>query len=200
MFNDIAPRYDFLNHFLSMGIDIRWRKKVRRLIAPTQPKYILDVATGTGDLAIELAKLKPEKITGIDIAANMLEIDPPDDFERHRNDVVYSYQDNRNPFIDHPEFVEDIWGDPTRINTTEEWAVHCYPNPVSGNIFIEYQQNAMLTYTLAGIDGKVFMEGQVIPGKTSVNTSSVRNGFFILLLKDTDNRVVKRFKVLKVTH
>ena len=74
MFNDIAPRYDFLNHFLSMGIDIRWRKKVRRLIAPTQPKYILDVATGTGDLAIELAKLKPEKITGIDIAANMLEI------------------------------------------------------------------------------------------------------------------------------
>ncbi len=126
--------------------------------------------------------------------------DPPDDFERHRNDVVYSYQDNRNPFIDHPEFVEDIWGDPTRINTTEEWAVHCYPNPVSGNIFIEYQQNAMLTYTLAGIDGKVFMEGQVIPGKTSVNTSSVRNGFFILLLKDTDNRVVKRFKVLKVTH
>ena len=74
MFNDIAPRYDFLNHFLSLGIDIRWRKKVRRLIASIQPKQILDVATGTGDLAIELARLKPEKITGVDIAANMLEI------------------------------------------------------------------------------------------------------------------------------
>jgi demethylmenaquinone methyltransferase/2-methoxy-6-polyprenyl-1,4-benzoquinol methylase len=74
MFNDIAPKYDFLNHFLSMGIDIQWRKKVRRLIAPLQPKHILDIATGTGDLAIELVKLKPEKIVGLDIAANMLEI------------------------------------------------------------------------------------------------------------------------------
>jgi len=74
MFNDIAPRYDFLNHFLSLGIDIRWRKKVRRLIAPIQPKQILDVATGTGDLAIELTRLNPQKITGVDIAANMLEI------------------------------------------------------------------------------------------------------------------------------
>lgn len=74
MFNDIAPRYDFLNHFLSLGIDIRWRKKVRKRIARIKPAQILDVATGTGDLAIELSKLRPEKITGIDIAANMLEI------------------------------------------------------------------------------------------------------------------------------
>ncbi len=74
MFNDIAPRYDFLNHFLSLGIDIQWRKKVRKLLAPRNPQVILDVATGTGDLAIELCKLKPEKIIGLDIAANMLNI------------------------------------------------------------------------------------------------------------------------------
>lgn len=74
MFNDIAPKYDFLNHFLSMGIDIQWRKKVRKLLAPLQPKSILDVATGTADLAIELSKLNPEKIVGVDIASNMLEI------------------------------------------------------------------------------------------------------------------------------
>ncbi len=74
MFNDIAFRYDFLNHFLSAGIDIRWRKKVRRMLAPQSPKKILDVATGTADLAIELSKLKPEAITGVDIADGMLEI------------------------------------------------------------------------------------------------------------------------------
>jgi len=74
MFNDIAPKYDFLNHFLSLGIDIRWRKKVRKLLTPYQPKIMLDVATGTGDLAIELSKLKPEKIIGLDIASNMLNI------------------------------------------------------------------------------------------------------------------------------
>lgn len=74
MFNDIAYRYDFLNHFLSVGIDITWRKKVRRLLAPKKPNTILDIATGTGDLAIELAKLKPNKIIGVDIATEMLEI------------------------------------------------------------------------------------------------------------------------------
>lgn len=74
MFNDIAPKYDFLNHFLSLGIDIQWRKKVRKLLAPYQPKTILDVATGTGDLAIELSKLNPDRIVGLDIAANMLKI------------------------------------------------------------------------------------------------------------------------------
>jgi demethylmenaquinone methyltransferase/2-methoxy-6-polyprenyl-1,4-benzoquinol methylase len=74
MFNDIAPKYDFLNHFLSGGIDILWRKKVRRLLAAKKPKRILDVATGTGDLAIELYKLKPDAIIGIDIAIEMLDI------------------------------------------------------------------------------------------------------------------------------
>jgi demethylmenaquinone methyltransferase/2-methoxy-6-polyprenyl-1,4-benzoquinol methylase len=74
MFNDIAHRYDFLNHFLSLGIDIQWRKKVTRFLKPFQPKTILDVATGTGDLAIELNKLKPDTIVGIDIATDMLAI------------------------------------------------------------------------------------------------------------------------------
>ncbi len=74
MFNDIAGKYDFLNHFLSAGIDKVWRRKVRRLLAPRKPEKILDVATGTGDLAIELSKLKPEEIVGIDIAVDMLEI------------------------------------------------------------------------------------------------------------------------------
>lgn len=74
MFNNIAGKYDFLNHFLSLGIDKGWRKKAIATIAPIQPKLILDVATGTGDLAIEAAKLKPEHITGIDIAAQMLDV------------------------------------------------------------------------------------------------------------------------------
>ena len=74
MFNDIAHKYDFLNHFLSVGIDIHWRKKVRKLLSKKKPKRILDVATGTGDLAIELSKLSPEYIKGVDIAIEMLEI------------------------------------------------------------------------------------------------------------------------------
>jgi demethylmenaquinone methyltransferase/2-methoxy-6-polyprenyl-1,4-benzoquinol methylase len=74
MFNNIAGRYDFLNHFLSMGIDKGWRKKAIAEVAQNNPRNILDVATGTGDMAIAAAALKPNKITGVDIAEQMLEI------------------------------------------------------------------------------------------------------------------------------
>ncbi len=75
MFNNIAAKYDLLNHLLSLGIDKGWRTKAIKSIEGIQPKKILDVATGTGDLAIAAAKKFPEsKIIGIDIAAQMLEV------------------------------------------------------------------------------------------------------------------------------
>ncbi|MBO9571001.1 MAG: bifunctional demethylmenaquinone methyltransferase/2-methoxy-6-polyprenyl-1,4-benzoquinol methylase UbiE [Chitinophagaceae bacterium] len=75
MFDDIAYRYDFLNRFLSGGIDITWRKKLINQLKDIKPRTILDVATGTGDVAIMAQKmLKPERITGIDISEGMLEI------------------------------------------------------------------------------------------------------------------------------
>src|ERR1700754_4412044 len=75
MFNNISKTYDFLNHFLSLGIDIIWRKKAINELKKDQPKLILDVATGTGDFAFEaLSILKPEKIIGVDISQGMLDI------------------------------------------------------------------------------------------------------------------------------
>lgn len=74
MFDTIAKRYDFLNHFLSFGIDNTWRKKVLKHAQTLKPGNILDVATGTGDLAIMLARCNPVHITGVDIAEEMLKI------------------------------------------------------------------------------------------------------------------------------
>jgi demethylmenaquinone methyltransferase / 2-methoxy-6-polyprenyl-1,4-benzoquinol methylase len=75
MFDSIAWRYDFLNHFLSFGIDRSWRRKAIRTIGRSiRAEYILDVATGTGDLAIASMELNPVKVTGIDISEKMLEI------------------------------------------------------------------------------------------------------------------------------
>jgi demethylmenaquinone methyltransferase/2-methoxy-6-polyprenyl-1,4-benzoquinol methylase len=75
MFNNISKTYDFLNHFMSLGIDIIWRKKAINELKKDQPKLILDVATGTGDFAFEaLSILKPEKIIGVDISQGMLDI------------------------------------------------------------------------------------------------------------------------------
>jgi len=75
MFNNISKTYDFLNHFMSLGIDIIWRKIAINELKASKPKRILDVATGTGDFAFEaLSILKPEKIVGVDISAGMLEV------------------------------------------------------------------------------------------------------------------------------
>jgi demethylmenaquinone methyltransferase/2-methoxy-6-polyprenyl-1,4-benzoquinol methylase len=74
MFNQISGKYDFLNHFLSLGIDKGWRRKAIAEAAKVNPSVVLDVATGTADLAIAASSLKPESIIGIDIAEQMLEV------------------------------------------------------------------------------------------------------------------------------
>lgn len=72
MFDNISHRYDFLNHFLSLGIDKVWRRKAIETLKSSKPKLILDVATGTGDFAIQSLSINPEKIVGIDISEGML--------------------------------------------------------------------------------------------------------------------------------
>lgn len=75
MFDGIAGRYDFLNHFLSLGIDKIWRNKAIREVAKVAPAHILDVATGTGDMAISALKKMPKaQIVGVDISTQMLEV------------------------------------------------------------------------------------------------------------------------------
>jgi len=74
MFDTISGNYDNLNRVISFGIDVKWRKKVLKIIANSNPKTILDIATGTGDLAILMAETGAEKIIGLDISAGMLEV------------------------------------------------------------------------------------------------------------------------------
>lgn len=74
MFDNISPRYDLLNHLLSANIDVLWRRRTIKLLDQREPKTILDIATGTGDLAIAAAKLSPQSITGLDISPKMIEL------------------------------------------------------------------------------------------------------------------------------
>jgi demethylmenaquinone methyltransferase/2-methoxy-6-polyprenyl-1,4-benzoquinol methylase len=75
MFDNIAHKYDFLNHFLSLNIDKIWRRKAIQFLKQSNPQSVLDVATGTGDFAVEIHKrLSPKEITGIDISTGMLKI------------------------------------------------------------------------------------------------------------------------------
>ena len=72
LFNSIAPRYDLLNHLLSCGVYVYWRKRAIEHLRDVHPRRILDVATGTGDLAIAALRLSPESVVGVDIAGEML--------------------------------------------------------------------------------------------------------------------------------
>lgn len=74
MFNNISKKYDFLNHFLSLGIDKLWRKKAVKELKEIQPQRILDIATGTGDFALALLKLNPKEVVGVDISQGMLDV------------------------------------------------------------------------------------------------------------------------------
>ena len=74
MFDNISARYDFLNHFLSLGIDKIWRRKAINQLRSTPVKKLIDIATGTGDFAIAALKLNPEEVIGLDISAGMLAV------------------------------------------------------------------------------------------------------------------------------
>jgi len=74
MFDNIAPKYDLLNHVLSMKIDVLWRNTLVKWMNKDQPKFVLDVATGTGDLAIAVQKGTGAKVTGLDLSQQMLNV------------------------------------------------------------------------------------------------------------------------------
>lgn len=74
MFDHISPRYDFLNHTLSLGIDRYWRRRAMDMLRPKDPRTLLDVATGTADFALEALTLAPDRVVGVDISEGMLEV------------------------------------------------------------------------------------------------------------------------------
>lgn len=102
MFDNISPKYDLLNRLLSAGIDVRWRKKALAMLNNQKPDAMLDVATGTGDLAIEAyQRFKPKKMVGIDISNGMLDIGREKLKKRQMEDVEFIQADSADlPFED----------------------------------------------------------------------------------------------------
>jgi demethylmenaquinone methyltransferase / 2-methoxy-6-polyprenyl-1,4-benzoquinol methylase len=88
MFDNISGNYDGLNRIISFGIDVKWRKKVLKLVAAKNPENILDIATGTGDLAILMTKTNAKKIIGLDISAGMLEVGKKKIADKKLNHII----------------------------------------------------------------------------------------------------------------
>ena len=103
MFDTISGNYDNLNRVISFGIDVKWRKKVLQMVAKTNPNIILDIATGTGDLAILMTQTNAKKIIGLDISAGMLEVGNKKIKDKNlSNTIEMVLADSENmPFEDH---------------------------------------------------------------------------------------------------
>lgn len=103
MFDTISGNYDGLNRVISFGIDVKWRKKVLKLVSERNPETILDIATGTGDLAILMAQTSARKIIGLDISAGMLEVGRKKIADKKLSDKIeLLLADSENmPFEDH---------------------------------------------------------------------------------------------------
>ncbi|MEN8124428.1 MAG: bifunctional demethylmenaquinone methyltransferase/2-methoxy-6-polyprenyl-1,4-benzoquinol methylase UbiE [Bacteroidota bacterium] len=103
MFDNVSTNYDFLNRVLTFGIDVSWRKKVVEIVAKQKAKHILDIATGTGDLAIMLTKINPEKVVGLDLSPGMLDIGKKKVAEKNlTNKIEMVLGDSEKlPFDDH---------------------------------------------------------------------------------------------------
>tara|TARA_Y100001980_G_C14552876_1_gene337553 strand:- start:3033 stop:3746 length:714 start_codon:yes stop_codon:yes gene_type:complete len=100
LFNDIAKSYDFFNHFFSFGVDFYWRSRLVKKINPSKTDVVLDVATGTGDVAFKLSP-KSKSITGIDIASNMIKLANIKRIKKNAKNTNFLVGDAENlPFSD----------------------------------------------------------------------------------------------------
>ncbi|MBT8327847.1 MAG: bifunctional demethylmenaquinone methyltransferase/2-methoxy-6-polyprenyl-1,4-benzoquinol methylase UbiE [Bacteroidia bacterium] len=104
MFDNIAHKYDFLNRFLSLGIDKGWRKTAIKILAKHNPKKILDVATGTGDFAIATLKINPDEVIGVDISEGMLEVGKKKIADKGIQNIRLEYGDSEDLQFDDNTF------------------------------------------------------------------------------------------------
>lgn len=104
MFDNIAHRYDFLNRFLSLGIDVGWRKKAIKMLAEYQPKKILDVATGTADFALATLSIQPDEVIGVDISEGMLDVGRKKISDKGITNVRLEYGDSEQLQFDDDHF------------------------------------------------------------------------------------------------
>jgi endonuclease I len=155
---------------------------------------------GNGELDLEVVDLvnnAPNPLHGkLSTLMDWHEDDPPDDFEMNRNEVVFDYQENRNPFIDHPEFVEDIWGDPVDINEHRASFIVCFPNPFETTTVIRSNKETF-NFEVISTDGHVVAKGLSKGQQTALDLSNHRSGLYLLRIYQKNGEFLGSYKLIK---
>ncbi len=124
--------------------------------------------------------------------------DPPDDFEKRRNNIIYSnYQHNRNPFIDHPEYVTAIWGGPTAVRNNPDLLLEVYPNPVVNQLHIVNGEPDLLKYKIISAEGRVLQHGVVTKGNYVIRLNLKYKGLLLLVITNKKDSWYKIYKLMK---
>lgn len=128
-------------------------------------------------------------------------MDPPDDFEINRNDVIYyQYQNNRNPFIDHPEFVDAIWGDPSGMLESAQNKVIIFPNPCIDYIILSTPNIVHGNYIISSIQGYKVKTGKLTTETTKVGIQNLIDGLYFVRIIDAANSNIKSAIFVKATN
>lgn len=120
--------------------------------------------------------------------------DPVSTFEENRNEVVYGYQHNRNPFVDHPEYVNQIWGSDPGVGIEDVGLDHfrVYPNPAKEMLTIELDKSGEYSIEIYSINGQVLYRGKIIGNTHQADLSSIPKGLYMLHVWSKDNRFTRK--------
>ena len=157
---------------------------------------------GQGELflnVVDAVNTAPDPLHGkLSTLMDWHEQDPPDDFERNRNEVVYDYQENRNPFIDHPEFVEEIWGEPTSVQESLSFAITAYPNPVNDQLKLMGLGEQNWSFEVINTVGSIVSKGNINQSNAAIQLEGLPNGIYVLILQ-TPKQTTRKIKLIKTS-
>lgn len=120
--------------------------------------------------------------------------DPPDDFEMNRNDVIYyQYQQNRNPFIDHPEYVDQIWGDPSFIKDHNNLSINVFPIPSKDILNISGKNILGANYRIFSVDGRLVGNGNIEQKTTKISINHLPDGIYQLVIINSESYSISKF-------
>ncbi len=135
----------------------------------------------------------------LDLMVKWSNEDPVSQKELDRNDKIYDYQNNRNPFVDHPEYITLIWVDPNAVINPLDLKVSVYPNPVAKELHVSYSGNSSLRYFVVNMSGQKIKAGVFNGQQNEVDVENYNNGLYLLIIESANGKSIKQYKFLKAS-
>jgi hypothetical protein len=125
--------------------------------------------------------------------------DPVSQKEIDRNNKIYDFQQNRNPFVDHPEYITLIWVDPSAVVNPLDLKLTIYPNPVGNRLHVSYANSEEATYFIVNMSGQKIKSGVLHTNENNIDVGNYQKGLYLLIIETPDGKFIKQYKFLKAS-